>query len=263
MKYESVSGPIQLILPMAGSGSRFKKSGYKDTKLLIPIHGIPMFKVVLGNLITEKVQKVVIITQLKLNLKSEIDKLKKFGGIEFEIIEIDYVTEGPASSVKLAKPFIDLDLPVVIANSDQYLKINMNNFYHNLIDSIDSGLILTMRDTDPKWSFVRLNDNGYVSEVREKEVISNIATVGIYGFKKGNFLFESIDRMIKDKNKVNNEYYVAPLFNYLVKDGHKISTYYTGPVNDVMFGLGIPEDYEIFLKNPISNEAALNAEFIN
>ncbi len=248
---------------MAGIGSRFRQSGYKVTKQLLPIHGIPMFKVVLGNLITAKVKKVIIITQAELNLRPEIDKLRKITDIDFNVVEIDYITEGPASSVKLAEPLIELDQPVVVANSDQYLNIKMTDFYNDLIDSDNSGIIITMQDSDPKWSFVLLDKDGYVSEVREKEVISNLATVGIYGFKNGNLLFKSIDKMIKDRSKVNNEYYIAPVFNYLVKDGHKISTYNTGRVNDIMFGLGIPEDYKNFLKNPISIEAVLNIGFLD
>ncbi len=263
MKYKKDSKDIQLVLPMAGIGSRFRQSGYKVTKQLLPIHGIPMFKVVLGNLITAKVKKVVIVTQAELNLRPEIDALRKICDIEFNVVEIDYITEGPASSVKLAEPLIELDQPVVVANSDQYLNVKMIDFYNALINYNSSGIIITMQDSDPKWSFVLLDKNGYVSEVREKEVISDLATVGIYGFKNGSLLFKNIDKMIKDKNKVNNEYYVAPVFNYLVKDGHKISTYHTGHVNDVMFGLGIPEDYENFLKNPISIEAARNTGYLD
>jgi dTDP-glucose pyrophosphorylase len=218
-----------------------------------------MFEVVLRNLITEQIRKVVIITQVELNLKTQIAILKKNYDIEFDLIEINYTTEGPAASIKLAEPFIDFALPVVTANSDQYLHTEMVNFYNDLINSDASGTVLTMEDNDPKWSFVKLDEKGNIIEVREKQVISNIATVGIYGFKNGKLLFESIDKMIAEKNKVNNEYYIAPIYNYLIHDGHKINTYFTGHLSEVMFGLGVPEDYEKFVANPISIEAASKA----
>jgi dTDP-glucose pyrophosphorylase len=251
---------IQLILPMAGDGNRFWKSGYQIIKPLIPIHGIPMYKIVLGNLITEQIKKVVLITKSELNLKKQIDKLNENNnGVDFDLIEVNYKTEGPAASVKLAEPFIDLELPVVTANTDQYVDIDFKAFYQDLLSNTSSGSILTMGDNDPKWSFVKLDNNQKVVEVREKEVISNIATVGIYGFKSGDLLFKSIDRMLEEKNKVNNEYYIAPLYNYLIENGHEVSTFHTGIVNEVMFGLGTPVDFEKFIRHPISKNAALKS----
>lgn len=261
MKNNGSDKQIQLVLPMAGRGTRFKESGYKITKPLLPVHGIPMFKIVLANLLSEHVKKVVIISQVELNLKSQIEEIQKNIEIEFNLIEIDYTTEGPASTVKLAKQFIDLDLPVVTANTDQYLNTEIDNFYDDLIHNSLSGSILTMEDNDPKWSFVKLDNKGKVMDVQEKQVISKFATVGIYGFKKGKLLFDSIEKMVNEENKVNGEYYIAPLYNYLIKEGHRINSLFTGTVNEIMFGMGIPEDYEEFILSPVSRKAALNAAY--
>jgi dTDP-glucose pyrophosphorylase len=259
MKINDSNKQIQLVLPMAGSGNRFKESGYKITKPLLPVHGIPMFKVVLANLISEHVKKIVIISQIELNLQPQIEEIQQDSEIEFKFIEIDYVTEGPASTVKLAEQFIDLDQPVVTANTDQYLNTKIDKFYEELIHNSASGTILTMEDNDPKWSFVKLDSKGNVIDVQEKQVISKFATVGIYGFKQGKLLFDSIQKMVNEENKVNGEYYIAPIYNYLIKESHQIKTLFTGTVNEIMFGMGIPEDYEKFILNPVSRKAAFKA----
>lgn len=253
------SSEIQIVLPMAGLGTRFSEVGYATPKPLLPIHGVPMFKIVLGNIFSNKVVKVVVITRSEWDLTSEIDQLTKSTNIEFHVVEIDYTTDGPASTVMLARNFLDLNKPVVVANSDQYVNVSIDTFYEKLVASDAVGCIMTMNDDDPKWSFVRLNDQGHVSAVREKEVISNEATVGIYGFKKAQYMFDAIDEMKELNDRVNGEFYVAPAYNYLIASGHAIDIFNTGDVRNVMFGLGIPRDYEFFVGCRESKKAAQSA----
>ena len=254
---------IQIVLPMAGLGTRFAEAGYQVAKPLLPIHDQPMFKVVLGNVLSPQVKRVVIISRLEWNLTSEIEELNSNSDIDFKLVEIDYTTEGPADTVVLAAPHLELDLPVVTANSDQYVCTAISDFFSALLAEGVAGTIMTMEDDDPKWSFVQVDSSGDVVNVREKEVISHQATVGIYGFTTASVLLESINKMKLEGDRVNGEFYIAPVYNYMIRDGQRVTTFETGAVEDVMFGLGIPKDYENFIRHPESKVAAGSANSLH
>ena len=110
------------------------------------------------------------------------------------------------------------------------------------------GYIMTMNANDKKWSYIKINANGKVSQVIEKKVISNEATVGIYNFSSGLDFVNAAKKMIGKKEKVNNEYYVAPVFNVLINDDYSVGYYNVGEVNHGMYGLGTPEDLDAFIK---------------
>jgi hypothetical protein len=135
----------------------------------------------------------------------------------------------------------------MIANCDQWIDIDINNY----LDAVDSrqvdGLIMTMTANDPKWSFVRLNEFGYVGEVVEKQVVSKEATVGIYNYRKGADFVAAAEIMIAKNLKVNNEFYVAPAYNEMIASGKKVDFYNIGEDGRGMYGLGTPEDLNIFL----------------
>jgi dTDP-glucose pyrophosphorylase len=132
-----------------------------------------------------------------------------------------------------------------MANSDQFAEWDSNEFMYKMIEQkVDAG-ILSFESTHPKWSFVKIDENGYVTEVAEKKPISNIATVGIYYWSKGSDYVKYAEQMISKNIRVNNEFYVCPVFNEAIKDNKKIKTFNI----DKMWGLGTPEDLEFFLKN--------------
>jgi hypothetical protein len=110
----------------------------------------------------------------------------------------------------------------------------------------EDGLIMTMPADHPKWSYIRFDENGYVTEVREKEVISNEATVGIYNYKHGSDFVKYANQMIEKNIRVNNEFYVAPVYNEMIADGKKIVFHNVG---EKMHGLGTPEDLNAFIAN--------------
>ena len=116
--------------------------------------------------------------------------------------------------------------------------------YSMIADEIDGG-ILTFTATHPKWSFAKVNEEGYVTEVAEKNPISNIATVGVYFWKKGSDFVNYAEQMIKKDIRTNNEFYVCPVYNQAIQDGKKIKTF---PV-ERMWGLGTPEDLTYFLES--------------
>jgi dTDP-glucose pyrophosphorylase len=154
------------------------------------------------------------------------------------------MTEGAACTTLLAKKYIDNDSPLLIANSDQYIEWDSNEFMYSMQgDNIDAG-ILTFHSTHPKWSFASLDENGYVNRVAEKEPISDIATVGVYFWKKGSDYVKFAERMISKNVRVNGEFYVAPVFNESLLDNKKVKVFNIKK----MWGIGTPEDLEFFLK---------------
>jgi hypothetical protein len=132
---------------------------------------------------------------------------------------------------------------MMIANSDQFVDTDINDYIPRM--GGNDGLIMTMPADHPKWSYIRFDDKGYVTEVREKEVISNEATVGIYNYKHGSDFVQYAHQMINKDIRVNNEFYVAPVYNEMVAAGKKIVFHNVG---EKMHGLGTPEDLNAFLE---------------
>lgn len=238
---------LNIVIPMAGLGSRFAKAGYTFPKPLIPIHGMPMIRVVINNLRPEQAHRFIFICQ-KAHVAAHglKDKLAKWapGSV---LVEIDGLSQGAACTVLAASALINNDQPLMIANSDQYVDIDINAYLDSSESAGLDGLIMTMNADDPKWSFVALDRNGDVSRVVEKEVISNEATVGVYNFRQGRYFVEAANAMIAQGERVNGEYYVAPAYNQLIAAGQRIGIYNIGGLGTGMHGLGTPEDLDAFL----------------
>lgn len=241
---------LNIVIPMAGRGSRFAKEGYALPKPLIDVHGHHMIECVVKN-IAPRTEHRFIFLCLEEHIKQyHLPELLQRIAPGCAIVPVDHVTEGAACTVLLAREYIDTDDALMIANSDQYVDIDINEFLA-ANDGLD-GLIMTMRAGDPKWSFIRCGENGFVTELREKEVISNEATVGIYVFSRGRDFVRGAGEMIARGLRVNGEFYVAPVYNLLIDAGARIGWYNIGSVDNGMYGLGIPADLKRFLANPLS-----------
>ena len=247
---------LNIIIPMAGRGSRFQAAGYQMPKPLIEIHGHKMIDYVIQNIrpaCEYKFHFLCLKEHLEqYNLEWHLKSIEP----SCEIIPVDHVTEGAACTVLLAKKYIDSDVPLMIANSDQYVDIDINQYLKRGEGS--DGLIMTMYAGDAKWSFIRFDEKGYVTEVREKEVISNEATVGIYNFAHGSDYVKYAEEMIRLNLRVNNEFYVAPVYNMMIGDGKRITYYNIGGVGAGMYGLGVPADLEAFVNNPLSGKTFIH-----
>lgn len=246
---------LNIVIPMAGAGSRFAKEGYKDPKPLIPIAGIPMIKIIIKNLQPIQEHRFIFICQETHIQKYGLKEKLITWAPRCEIISLNGLTEGAACTVLAARHLIDNNTPLMIANSDQYVDLDINEYLRTMDRNNLDGLIMTMKANDPKWSFVALNNDGLVQRVAEKEVISDEATVGIYNFKYGSDYVSAADEMIASNLRVNNEFYVAPTYNQLSKKGRKIGIFNIGFEGDGMYGLGIPRDLEFFLNHPVHVKA--------
>ena len=235
---------MNIVIPMAGLGSRFVRAGFDKPKPFIDVLGKPMIIRVLENL-KYKDAKYILIARKEHLIKEKnlVDEIKNNFNAEF--IGIGKLTEGTACTVLYARKYINNNTPLMIANSDQIVDINIADFIDDSLNRSLDGSILTFIDKEknPKWSFVKLN-NDLVVEVKEKEAISEFATVGIYFFNKGKIFVESVIDMIIEYDRVNNEFYTCPVYNYAIKSGAKIGIYNID--FSKMHGIGTPEDLEIF-----------------
>lgn len=238
---------LNIVIPMAGRGSRFAEAGYVNPKPLIDIYGHPMIEYVTKNIKPTCEHRFIYICQEEHLKKFELEKELKRMSPNCEIITIDHITEGAACTVLLAEKFIDNDDAMMIANSDQYVDTDINAYLAAIGEK--DGLIMTMPADDPKWSFIKYDEAGNVTMVREKEVISNEATVGIYNYKHGKDFVKYAHQMIEKNIRVKNEFYVAPVYNEMIADGMKIGFCDVGAK---MYGLGVPEDLNYFMAQELS-----------
>lgn len=235
-------GKMNVLIPMAGAGSRFEQAGYTFPKPLIDVNGKPMIQRVVENLNIDA--RHIFIVQKDHYEKYSLNHTLNLIAPNCEIVQVEGITEGAACTTLLAKEFINNNEPLVLANSDQYVEWDSNEFmYSSIADDID-GSILTFSSTHPKWSYAKLDQQGFVTEVAEKKPISKHATVGIYYWKKGSDYVSCAEEMIEQNIRVNNEFYVCPVYNEAIKKSMKIKTYEI----ENMWGLGTPEDLDNFLK---------------
>lgn len=207
---------LNIVVPMAGRGSRFANAGYKLPKPLIMVHDKPMIQYVTNNIRPKRTQIYISLFTRTYRKYDLINKLEEISP-NCIIVPVDGVTEGAACTVLLAEKYINNNDEMMIANSDQYVDIDIND-YIKAQEGYD-GLIMTMKADDPKWSFIKYDENNLVTDVQEKVVISDEATVGIYNFAKGSDFVKYAKQMIEKEIRVNGEYYVAPVYNEMIKMG--------------------------------------------
>jgi len=234
---------LNILIPMAGAGSRFEQAGYTFPKPLIDVRNKPMIQVVVENLNIKA--NYVYIVQKKHREKYNLDTLLNLITPGCKIVEVDGLTEGAACTALLAKEYINNDAPLFFANSDQFVEWDSNEFMYKMNETNTDGGIVTFEATHPKWSFAKVNELGLVTEVAEKNPISNIATVGYYYWKHGSDFVKYAEQMIDKNIRVNNEFYVCPVFNEAIQDNKQIRTFNI----DKMWGLGTPEDLKYYLEN--------------
>lgn len=233
---------LNVLIPMAGAGSRFSSAGYTFPKPLIEVNGKPMIQAVVENL-NINANYVYIVQQEhydKYNLKQLLNLITP----NCKIVTVNGLTEGAAVTTLLAREYIDNDSPLLMANSDQIVDWNSSEtMYAFTTDNSDAGM-LTFTATHPKWSFAKLGEDGFVTQVAEKNPISDVATVGVYFWKHGSDYVKYADQMISNNTRTNNEFYVCPVFNEAIADGKRVRTFHVS----AMWGIGTPEDLNTYLE---------------
>ena len=230
-----------ILIPMAGLGSRFAQKGYDKPKPLIYIFGKPMIQLVVESLDMDG--NYIFLVQKAHRVKYHLDDVLDEIVPGCKIVEIDGLTDGAARTTLFAKDLIDNDTPLLIANSDQVIVWD-SSVFKSLMASQD--VIALFNADDPKWSYAEIKD-GIVTRVAEKQVISNNASVGIYGWQKGSDYVKYAEQMIAKDIRTNNEFYICPVYNEAIQAGHIVVPYFV----DEMHGIGTPEDMNKFIEDSI------------
>ncbi|MUK29466.1 NTP transferase domain-containing protein [Aliivibrio fischeri] len=246
---------LNIVIPMAGKGSRFVDAGYTDPKPLIDVNGKHMIEVVINNLTPTCEHRFIFVCQEDHVKEYKLERIFSKACGNFEIVPINGVTEGAAITVLKARELFDNDEPLMIANSDQWVDIDINDYLSDMERRKLDGSMLTMKADDPKWSYAKVDDFGVVSEVVEKIVISDEATVGIYNFRKGSDFCHFADYMVDEDIRSNGEFYVAPVYTFMANNKRVIGVYNVGSEANGMYGLGIPSDLNLFLSLELVNNA--------
>lgn len=236
-----------IVIPMAGLGSRFSAAGYTTPKPFLPIHGLPMYLKVIQNVVpAELMDRARIHIIVREEHKNMFEMAEKPANILIHTVPA--LTDGAACTVLSVESEINNDAPLVIANSDQYLEWDVANFYRALIHPEYDGVISTFHQPDPtdlRWSYANIHTEGAVTKVAEKQYIGPLATTGIYGWKRGADFVTDARAMIAANVRVNNEFYVCPVYNTGIHAGRMFRTLNCKK----MWGLGVPADYEHFLRH--------------
>jgi HAD superfamily hydrolase (TIGR01509 family) len=229
-----------ILIPMAGSGSRFFNAGYKNPKPLIDVNGKPMIQRVVENIAIPGSYTFIVQAEhyKKYDLESSLSKLAP----GCKIIQVEGVTDGAARTALLATEYINNERPLVIANSDQFLEWDSSEFISQLLGAGADGNMALFLSNEDKWSYAKIKNNR-IMEVAEKMVISNNASTGVYGWAKGSDYVKYAKQMIYKNIRVNNEFYICPVYNEAIKDNKKILPIFVNK----MHGLGTPEDLKRFI----------------
>jgi len=238
---------MNVVIPMAGRGERFKKEGFSLPKPLIEFNNKTMIEYAIESLgiegnyifITYKYED----ENLNLKLNNILNTIVK----NPVIIQIDYITEGPASSALLAQEFINNEEELVITNCDQIMTWDTNDFINYTKDSDLDGIVVTYDVITEKNSYIKIEENGFASKLDEKEIISNLSLNGIHYWKKGSYFISSTTKMVKNNIRVNNEFYISLSYNEMIKQGLKVGNYHIK--NEDHHAVGTPEDLKKYLKN--------------
>jgi dTDP-glucose pyrophosphorylase len=228
---------MNILMGMCGLGSRFVNAGMVLPKYLIAYHGAPM---IYHSVETLKIPGKIHFVVREDHLLQYKFLEKMLLGLGDEIIVVKGNTRGAAESLLMAKHYIsDHDAPMISLNCDQYLSWNPHSLRDEMIRNPETSYIVTYNETSTKCSYVR-EENNKVVEVREKKVISNDATIGLYHWAHTRDFFTDAETMIAEDHKENNEYYVAPVYNYSIARGLDVKKF--SIKNEQFWPVGTPDD---------------------
>ena len=236
---------MTMIITMAGLGSRFRKAGYDCPKYMIEAKGKTLFEWSMDSLIdyNRHVSKYIFVVRKEDNTENFIKQnMKKYGIDNVEVIGIDYLTDGQETTCMLAIPYCNSDDAIMVYNIDTYVEPCEMKYE----DISGEGHIPCFHADGDHWSFAKLDESGNVTEVREKVRISDNCTLGAYYFSSARLYKELYNEYYSDDSKMEkNEKYIAPLYNYMIEKGMKVTISIVD--KNKVHVLGTPEELKVFI----------------
>lgn len=214
---------INILVPMAGRSTFFDETVYQFPKVLVELNGKPMIEWVINNLSSlSRDKRFIFAVGEKDCSKYYLDNTLKLLAGKSEVIRLKTETKGAACSCLMAVEQIDNDLPLIIANCDQILDVNLDQVLSDFESrQLDAGVIC-FDSVHPKWSYSQIDEEGWVVETAEKRPISRNAIAGFYYFRRGADFVSAAFRAIRKDSSIEGAYYIAPILNELILDGRKV-----------------------------------------
>lgn len=235
---------MNIVMPMAGRGARFKEIGIDIPKPLIPVMGKPMYSWAMESLPLKLAKRVIFVCLAEhldgWGLREDIGS--RYGWLNPEVVPLSAVTEGQACTVLSAREFINNEDPLLIYNADTSCRTDLERTLPLLPPSV-AGLLGVFHAEGERWSFARVDEEGRVVETAEKRRISPWATTGLYYFKSGAEFVRNAESMIERQDRVNGEFYIAPVYNYLIASLLDVRI----NVAEEVGVMGTPEDLDRFI----------------
>jgi dTDP-glucose pyrophosphorylase len=241
---------MRAIMPVAGLGSRFATVGITEPKPLIRIGDEPMVRWAADSIpFVDDDDFVFVVRQAHVDEHDIDDRLRDIFSSSIDVVVIDYLTEGPACTARLATEYVDESEPVVITDSDHYFE---NEAYCDLVGGAPddvAGAIPVFESSQEGLSYSAVDDDGRITRVKEKERISSYANIGAYYYREFGDFLSALERMEATAERVNNEYYVAPTYNELIADGKTVVVREC----ETVWSLGTPDAVERFEREFLSD----------
>jgi dTDP-glucose pyrophosphorylase len=237
-----------IVITMAGRGSRFYEAGYTVPKYEIMAHGKSLFEwsmVSLQNFLTSDARVIFVCLAENKSAAYVREQSAALGLRDVHVVEVDEITDGQATSAYVSRSLWRPDEPLLVYNIDTYVEPDALQPGH--IRANSDGWVPCFQVPGTHWSFVKLGDDGWAVDLAEKQRISDFATVGLYWFARASDYVDAYEQFFADpKNLVRGERYIAPLYRHLIATGSKIS------ISDLAVGqvhvLGTPTELNQFLE---------------
>ncbi len=237
---------INIIIPMAGAGSRFKNAGFKNIKPLIPLNGKTFIEWSIDSVDFQDIDSQFIFIIQEKHKKELCEYLKKIKP-NCLILTVQKLTRGATETALIAKNYINNDVPLIITNCDQIFEWDKQKYLNYVQSNNVDGNVVTVKETTDKFSYIKLDADGYGVEVAEKVVISNDALAGIHYWKKGSHFVKSGEELIEKNIRANNEFYISLTYNMMIKDNLKITAYQLEDTEKYL-SIGTPEQVLDYLR---------------
>lgn len=238
---------INIVVPMAGEGIRFREAGYQVPKYQIQAQGKSLFELSVCSLkgFNDSAKRYIFIVREEDNALDFISEQCKVMGLNsVEVIELNHNTDGQATTVMHSAKYWNTDDRLLIYNIDTFVEPNIMSSF----DLRGDGFIHCFKGVGEHYSFVKLDSTGRVVEVKEKSRISDYCSLGTYYFSNCHMYSQLYEMYNTGKIKpVNNERYIAPLYNELISRGGDV--YISNVDAKYVHILGTPKELEYFEKN--------------
>ena len=245
---------MNIIIPLGGLGERFKKEGYTQPKPLINIFGKPMLFHVIDNINLKEEDKLILIYNKELN-KYSFNQILKNKYKNIILIELDKQTEGAAETVHIVLSKLEeidknyINNKCVLFDCDTFYKINIIEYFRNS----KQNMVICFKDKQDKsmFSYIKFDDNNIISEIKEKDKISEYANTGCYCFLKGSTLKQYCKNIIDNNIREKNEYYISCVIQEMLKNNQP---FIAQPININDFVcVGTPLQLKIYCSDITNN----------